>query len=106
MKGKDRPPSIKSTQKKSITNPKKAIMMTETRNIFAKDRKSLPTKLNDPKPILLQQGSPVMRYAPNHIKMEKFGGRFFTDTRRAFSLGVPIPPGPLPRQPVALMLGR
>ena len=38
--------------------------------------------------------------------MEKFGGRFFTDTRRAFSLGIPVPPGPLPRKPVALMLGR
>ena len=40
------------------------------------------------------------------MKIEKFGGRFFTDYRRAFSLGVPVPPGPLPMKPTALMLGK
>ena len=32
-------------------------------------------------------------------------GRFGTDNRRAFSLGVPVPPGPLPQKPVAIMFG-
>ena len=47
-----------------------------------------------------------MRYAPNKIKMSKFGGRFATDNRRAFSLGVPVPPGPITRKPVALLIGK
>lgn len=79
--------------------------MTESRNMFAKDRKSLPNKLQSPKPLLLQHGSPQVRFAPNHIKMEKFGGRFGTDNRRAFSLGVPVPPGPIARKPMALLMG-
>ena len=38
--------------------------------------------------------------------MDKFGGRFFTDNRRAFSLGIPVPPGPIPQKPAALLFGR
>lgn len=89
----------------TITDPGRALQLAESRNIFAKSRKSLPTKLTSPKPLLSQQGAPQMRYAPNQVKTEKFGGRFFTDKRRAFSLGVPVPPGPVPRKPQALLLG-
>ena len=39
---------------KSITDQNRALKLTETRNTFAKERKSLPTKLTSPKPLLMQ----------------------------------------------------
>ena len=81
---------------KIVTEESRALQLTQTRHAFSKARNSLPAKFNSPKPILSQQGSPEIRFAPNLIKMKKFGGRFMTDTRRAFSLGVPVPPGPVP----------
>ena len=67
------------------------------KNTFARDRKSLPNKLDGQKSPRQMQGSPKIKFAPNCLRLGRYGaGRFGTDNRRAFSLGVPVPPGPLP----------
>jgi len=43
---------------RTIFDANDAIKLTDSRNLFANERKSLPNKLNNSKPIYLHQGSP------------------------------------------------
>jgi len=38
---------------RTIVNAHEALVLTESRKVFARERKSLPNKLNSPKPIFL-----------------------------------------------------
>ena len=83
---------------KSIIDISQAENLIEKKNIFSSNRKSLPPNLDkNGIPLFRKSGSPQLRFAPSSIKLEmQASGRLTFSDQRSFSLGVPVPPGPIP----------